>query len=115
MSVDDASALQDTLARLRQRYTLNFYLSGEQAQGQHSVRVDLSEEARIRFSDAEVRSRRVFMSGVASESSGPTVVSHQTAPEYPEPASEGNQPASNQRRVAVSGDASGADAGPGPD
>jgi VWFA-related protein len=115
MSVDEASALQDTLARLRQRYTLNFYLNGEaQTQAQHSVRVDLSEEARIRFADAEVRSRRVFLSGASTEKSGPTVVSHQTAPEYGQPTDAPVQSDPNQRRVAVSEHSSSPDTGPGP-
>ncbi len=105
MSVDNASALEDTLARLRQRYALHFYLAGEaEAQNQqHDVRVDLSTEARIRFSDAEVRSRRVFMSGATKESSsGPTVVSRQAAPPEEAPSEDSAQPTLRRRRVAVS-------------
>ncbi len=79
MRVDDASALEETLARLRQRYALHFYLpEGVSGTDRQAVRVDLSQEARLRYSDAEVRSRRVYMSGGASERSGPTVVSRQT-------------------------------------
>jgi hypothetical protein len=111
MSVDDASALEDTLARLRQRYALHFYLTDEaQAKSQHSVRVDLSQEARMRYPDAEVRSRRVFMSGSdANPTSGPTVVTHQTAPADPAPTYDNgsqSQP-SPKRRVAVNEDSSG--------
>jgi VWFA-related protein len=109
MSVDDASALEDTLARLRQRYALHFYLTDEaQAKSQHSIRVDLSAEARIRYPDAEVRSRRVFMSGSDSNpTSGPTVVTHQTAPADPAPRYDpGSQP-TLKRRVAVNEDSSG--------
>jgi VWFA-related protein len=74
INVDQASALEDTLAKLRQRYTLNFYFPP--GSPDHSpVRVDLSQEARIRYMDAEVRSRQVFFSGNASgERAGPTIV-----------------------------------------
>jgi VWFA-related protein len=110
MSVDDASALEDTLARLRQRYALHFYLTDEaQAKSQHSIRVDLSPEARIRYPDAEVRSRRVFMSGSDSNpTGGPTVVTHQTAPaDDPTPAYSGGSQPTPKRRVAVNEDSSG--------
>jgi hypothetical protein len=109
MSVDDASALEDTLARLRQRYALHFYLSDEaQNKSQHSIRVDLSSEARIRFPDAEVRSRRVFMSGSdADGSSAPTVITHQTAPLDRAPAYDSTQQPAPRRRVAVNEDSSG--------
>lgn len=109
MSVDDASALEDTLARLRQRYALHFYLTDEaQAKSQHSIRVDLSSEARIRYPGAEVRSRRVFMSGSDSNpTSGPTVVTHQTAPADPAPAYDSGSQPTLKRRVAVNEDSSG--------
>ncbi len=109
MSVDDASALEDTLARLRQRYALHFYLSDEaQTKSQHAVRVDLSPEARIRYPDAEVRSRRVFMSGSdANPTSGPTVVTHQTAPAATPPTYDGGSQPPARRRVAVNEDSSG--------
>ncbi len=81
MQVDEASALEDTLARLRQRYALHFYLpEGMTAADRQSVRVNLSRDARLRYQDAEVRSRRVFMSGEAGEKSGPTVVARGPAP-----------------------------------
>ncbi|MBV9265988.1 MAG: VWA domain-containing protein, partial [Acidobacteriaceae bacterium] len=74
MQVDQASALEDTLARLRQRYTLNFYFPNG-ADDRSSVRIDLARQAAIRYRDAEVRSRRVFMASVAAgEHAGPTVV-----------------------------------------
>jgi hypothetical protein len=99
------------LARLRQRYALHFYMPEEaQAKAQHSIRVDLSTEARIRFPDAEVRSRRVFMHDGSNESSGPTVITRQTAPAQPSPANDDTlqMPASSKRRhVAVNEDSSG--------
>ena len=105
MSVNDASALQDTLERLRQRYAIHFYMPGDtQARAQHSVRLDLSSEARLRFAGADVRSRRVFMSGGTDQHSGPMVVSHQTAPADPTPARDSAEPSpssSGRHRVAV--------------
>ena len=63
MSVNDASALEDTLERLRRRYTLYFSLpEGVQPGQERNIEVDLAPEARRRFSDAEVRYRRTFQS-----------------------------------------------------
>jgi VWFA-related protein len=60
MSVNDASALEETLERLRQRYTLYFNLP-EGAQGERDIEVDLAADARRRFSDADVHYRRIHM------------------------------------------------------
>jgi VWFA-related protein len=77
IQVDEASALRDTLARLRQRYALNFYLpEGVKPGDSTSVRVDLSQEAKLRYFDAEIHYRRVFLSGGSEERAGTTVVSH---------------------------------------
>jgi VWFA-related protein len=62
MSVNDASALEETLERLRQRYTLYFNLP-EDARGGRDVEVDLAAEARRRFSDADVHYRRIRITG----------------------------------------------------
>jgi hypothetical protein len=81
MRVDEASALEDTLTRLRQRYTLGFYVPGG-SKDQDPVRVDLSEEARLRYMDAEIHSRRVFIGGGGSgERAGPTSVTRAHAPD----------------------------------
>jgi VWFA-related protein len=62
MSVNDASALEETLERLRQRYTLYFNLpEGVHPGDEDDVRVDLAPQARARFSDAEVHYRRMHM------------------------------------------------------
>ena len=69
MSVNDAEALDDTLARLRQRYTLYFSLpEGVQPGQERDIQVDLTPEMRRRFSDAEVRYRRTSLSGGSSGS-----------------------------------------------
>ena len=76
MPVDNASSLQDTLARLRQRYALYFYVPDGMAASPGSVEVGLSQEARIRFHDADIHYRRVYMAGgkQGSEHAGPTLV-----------------------------------------
>jgi VWFA-related protein len=69
MSVNDAEALDDTLARLRQRYTLYFSLpDGVQPGQERNIQVDLTPEMRRRFSDAEVRYRRTSIPGGSSGS-----------------------------------------------
>jgi VWFA-related protein len=82
MRVQDASALEDTLARLRQRYALHFYVpEGAKSVDLQSIQVDLSREARLHYQDAEVRSRRVYMSGgETGERPGTTVVTRTHAP-----------------------------------
>jgi VWFA-related protein len=62
MSVDGASALEDTLSRIRQRYALYFNLpEGVKAGQERNIEVDLTPAARRRYSDAEIRYRRVYM------------------------------------------------------
>jgi VWFA-related protein len=62
ISVDQASALEQTLLRLRQRYTLYFSLPDDVRPGQEgNIEVGLADTARHRFPDAEVRYRRVYM------------------------------------------------------
>ena len=72
MSVNDAEALEDTLARLRQRYTLYFNLpEGVQPGQERNIQVDLTPEMRRRFSDAEVRYRRTFIWGSSGSGASP--------------------------------------------
>ena len=61
MPVDDASALETTLARIRQRYALYFNLpQGVKAGEERNIEVALADTARRRYSDAEVRYRRTY-------------------------------------------------------
>ncbi len=111
MRVDDASALQDTLSRLRQRYALYFYFpEGVRNTDDPNIRVDLAQEARIHFAQAEIRYRHAPMSGngQAAALSGSTHVTH--APE-PTVVNDDNQPTvynttKNGRRAAVNEDSS---------
>jgi VWFA-related protein len=109
MSVDDASALQDTLERLRQRYTLYFNLpEGAQPGEARNIRVDLSQEARLRYRDAEVRYRRTSM----ASQDAPTPVRVTRAPSdgtysTPDvPVADSSTPPAHRRRVAVNEDGS---------
>jgi uncharacterized membrane protein YgcG len=81
MNVEEATALEDTLARLRQRYALYFYYpEGAKASGTENVKVDLSPEARIRFSDSEIHYRHVFIASASGEKSGAASVTRTHAP-----------------------------------
>lgn len=112
MRVDEASALEDTLARLRQRYALYFYLpEGAKPADRRSIEVNLAQQASIRFQDAEIRYRRVYLSGGSGEErTGAAAITHAhdsgdaSQPVY-------SQPASSQtpkgRRVAVNEDSQG--------
>jgi hypothetical protein len=62
MSVNDASALQQTLARIRQRYALFFNLpDGVQAGQERQIEVTLTPAALQHSPDAQVHYRRVYM------------------------------------------------------
>src|SRR5581483_3182009 len=108
MPVSDASALEETLARLRQRYALHFYLpEGATATDREAVRVDLSSEARIRYPDADVHYRRIFLSAAAGEQAGRTIVTHAPPPgEAPVPADStaSSESTTKHKRVAVNED-----------
>jgi len=112
MSVYDASALEETLARLRQRYTLFFNLpDGVQPGQERNIVVDLAPDARQRFRDAEVRYRRTSMTQ-DGDNSRPTLVTHAPSDrDYSAPASSTNSvssdaPSTPRRRVAVNEDGS---------
>ena len=62
MAVDQASALEQTLERIRERYALYFYLpEGMQPSEEHSVEVLLTDAARRRYPGVEVRYRRSYL------------------------------------------------------
>ncbi len=113
IQVDDASALEDTLARLRQRYALFFYLpEGSTSGNQRSVEVEFSNEAKLRFNEAEIRYRRVYMAGSSSgERTGPVVSRVQQLGEISaEPVASQDETTPKRKRNAVN-----EDAGPGTD
>lgn len=68
LPVDGASALEDTLDRIRRRYALHFLVpAGVQRGEERSIDVQLSDSARRRYPDAELRFRRTY---IAPETTG---------------------------------------------
>ncbi|HWR49955.1 MAG TPA: VWA domain-containing protein [Bryobacteraceae bacterium] len=62
LRVDEASALERTLSRLRQRYALHFHLpEGAQPGAERTIEVALADEAQRRYPGAEVHFRRTYM------------------------------------------------------
>ena len=85
MSVDDALALESTLLRIRQRYALHFHLpEGVKPGEERNIEVALSDAARRRYPNAEVRVRRVYLApgatGEAPAYSEPVVISGAPVP-----------------------------------
>lgn len=71
MAVDDASAFENTLARIRQRYALYFYLpEGVKPGEERAIEVQLSDAARRRYPGAQVRYRRSYVAPNGSDDSG---------------------------------------------
>ncbi len=61
-SVDDGSALENTLARIRQRYALHFYLPPDVKAGEErNIEVELAANARRRYPSADVHYRREYL------------------------------------------------------
>jgi hypothetical protein len=62
MPAGDASALATTLARLRQRYALYFRMpAGAKPKQERTIEVALAPSARSRYTDSEVRYRKVYL------------------------------------------------------
>jgi VWFA-related protein len=110
MSVNDAEALEDTLARLRKRYTLYFNLpDGVQPGQERNIEVDLAPEARQRHRDAEVRYRRASMLSNGSRDNPEPIHVTRAPSDYPAPSSSSpstDTPSAPRRRVAVNEDGS---------
>jgi VWFA-related protein len=111
MSVNDASALEETLSRLRQRYTLYFNLpDGVKPGEERNIEVALTASAQRRHGDAEVRYRRVSMGSGAGRDAAPIHVTrapvdtgYSTAPVS---SSDSSTSTTRRRRVAVNQDGS---------
>lgn len=72
MSVDDASALEDTLARIRQSYALYFNAPEGVKQGEsRRVQVELTGSAARRYANAELRYRSHYVVTEGGAASGP--------------------------------------------
>ena len=98
--VSDAFALENTLTRMRQRYTLFFVSSPDARSGQErSINLELTEALRAKYPNAELRFRRTYQaaagSGGASEPAYSTVESGSTVSR-----SEPDRPVMRRRPVA---------------
>lgn len=92
MPVDDAMALETTLARIRQRYALYFNLPEGAKPGQErSIEVALTPAALRRYAGAEVRYRRLYLTPgdtqetVPPPDMTPEVISQTPSGTHPEP------------------------------
>ena len=95
MRVGDASALETTLMRLRQRYALHFNLpQGVQPGQERNIEVQLAQAAKRKYPGSEVRYRRSYVGQDGVRSSEPPMVSR--TPSRP-PASE-SQPRDTESR-----------------
>lgn len=111
MSVNDASALEETLARLRQRYTLYFNLpDGVKPGDERNIEVALTPSAGRRHTDAEVRYRRVFMGSGSGTDASPVRVTRAPADtgysRSSVSSSDSDTSSTRRRRVAVNQDGS---------
>jgi hypothetical protein len=112
LPVDDASALETTLARLRQRYSLYFRVpNGAKPKEERTISVELADATRRRYPDAEVRYRRGYRTPTEiADNTGVTVIPAASTSEQPPPADVAS-PAQKRRRMV---DGSGASDGPNP-
>ena len=131
IQIDDASALETTLSKLRQRYALYFTVpDGVRAGAERYISVDLSNSARRRYPNAEVRYRKNYIvpEGTAVSSAQPNdpapVVVSSTGSSVPSSSSSSSSDASSsddqrpaiRRRPAVNerSGPSGPSVGPAP-
>ena len=106
MPVDDASALETTLERIRQRYALHFNVPPDVKAGeQRNIEVALADNIRRRYPDADVRYRRVYF---ARAGGGGTAVAAQVPGDNnggaPAQTTVDNERPVQKRRPAVSSD-----------
>ena len=72
LPVDDASALETTLSRIRQRYALHFLVPAGARSGQERhIEVALSDTARHRYADADIRYRHTYVAPNGLPEGGP--------------------------------------------
>ena len=105
LTVDDASALETTLSRLRHRYALHFLVpAGARAGQERNIEVALADNARRRYPDAEVRFRRTYVapsggiggSEVVAGTSDPDLITPDSGPRRRRAVSEPDGPRGSQ-------------------
>lgn len=111
MAVDGASALETTVARLRQRYALYFNLPAGARQGQQRrINITLAGDGARRHPDAELRYRQNYLAPVSNDSDPNVTVISEAKPEAPA-SNAPERPALRRRPV---GDGTGGGRGPNP-
>ena len=107
MPVDDASALETTLERIRQRYALHFNVPPDAKAGeQRNIEVALADNIRRRYPDAEVRYRRVYFApsgGVGTAVAAAPAPADTTSGAPAQPTADNTRPV-QKRRPAVTSD-----------
>lgn len=110
MNIQDASAFETTLARIRQRYALYFQLpAGTRAGEEHNVEVALTASARARYPGADILYRGNYRAPANLPPPGdndPAVVS-QSQPPSDTGTADAADPAPRPRRRVVLDDSSG--------
>ncbi len=103
MPISDASAFQDTLERLRQRYALHFYWpEGSLDPEARTVMVNLAHSTGARYPGSEVRYRRAYVSNERAHHAGGLIeVSREADPTDPEGARSKGQALSAGRSSSV--------------
>jgi VWFA-related protein len=111
MPVDSTSALETTVARLRQRYALYFNLPPGARQGQQRrIHVALAGTGATRYPNAELRYRQNYLAPASNDSDPNVTVISESKAEAPAANSE-NRPVYRRRPV---GDGTGGGRGPNP-
>ena len=111
MAVDGASALETTVARLRQRYALYFNLPAGARQGQQRrINITLAGDGARRHPDAELRYRQNYLAPVSNDSDPNVTVISEAKPDAPA-SNAPERPALRRRPV---GDGTGGGRGPNP-
>ena len=86
LPVDDASALETTLSRIRQRYALHFLVPPNARSGeQRNIEVTLADSARRRYPDADLRFRRTYLAPSGLPSTGGAVAAAPAEPSQTSP------------------------------
>ena len=99
MRVDESSALETTLTRIRQRYALHFNLPDGVKPGQErDIEVELSAAAKRRYPGAEVRYRRLNQNDTVVASSSPVPASRPAPVEEEAPVVRDDRPAEQPRQ-----------------
>jgi hypothetical protein len=85
MPVDDASALETTLARIRRRYALHFKLpDGVKPGEERTIEVSLADGAQQRYPGAELRYRQVYLAPILMVGAGNAMEASDGAAQAPE-------------------------------